>query len=130
MSRKKSNMWFGYLEAGQRSSMVVRDSSLDTGNPQTIYLFNLARARILEYRKDIVEPKLRELPADESATRDALQEAYLQAKVGFEPRGKPRMTAARQRPKRQEPEVSDFDDDQWSPIETAEPDLFSAEQPD
>ena len=55
MKKRKTPLWLGYLEAGKSASPVVRDSSLDTGNPATIYLFNLMRGRILEYRKDIVE---------------------------------------------------------------------------
>ena len=53
--RKRTPQWFGFLDAGKSSSPVVQDSSLNTGNPATIYLFNLMRGRILEYRKDIVE---------------------------------------------------------------------------
>src|SRR3569623_949320 len=52
---------YGYLEAGNKSTAVVLDRTLNTGNPETLYLFNLARGEILEYSRKIVEPKLREL---------------------------------------------------------------------
>ena len=58
-SKRKKNLWYGYLEAGANSSPVIRDDGLNTGNPKTVYLFNLARGCILEYSREIVEPKLR-----------------------------------------------------------------------
>jgi len=51
--------WLGYLNAGKHSSPVVRDSSLESKNPTTIYLFNYARGKYLEYSLKFFEPKLR-----------------------------------------------------------------------
>ena len=79
--------WFGYFEAGEKSSPVLRDSRIDTGNPDTLYLFNLKRNEILEYRRDIVEPKLRELNAGEQGVSQELQAAYVEARGRFTPRG-------------------------------------------
>jgi len=60
-SKSKRGLWFGCLEAGNSSSPVIRDQHLETGNVKTLYIFNLARGRILEYQREIVEPKLRDL---------------------------------------------------------------------
>ena len=65
-SKSKAYLWYGYLNAGERSSPVLRDDRLDTGNPKTLYLYNLARGQILEYSREIVEKKLREFKPDES----------------------------------------------------------------
>ena len=82
MAKKKQQLWFGYLEAGQRSSAVVRDGSIDTGRASTIYLYNLAKGKILEYQRDIVEPKLRELGKDD-ISRDELDKAFRDARKKF-----------------------------------------------
>jgi hypothetical protein len=116
MKKRKTPLWLGFLDAGKSSSPVVRDSSIDTGDPRTIYLFNLARGRILEYRKDIVETKLRELSADESLVAQDLEEAFDQAKAGFTPRRQRRFVSARPRRREQEPEYPDLDADESWPI--------------
>ncbi len=85
MSEK--DCWYGYLEAGAKSSLVVMDPALSTGNSKTLYLFNLDRQRILEYSRAVVESKLRPLRADERPKVAGLQAAYAQAKSGFSPRG-------------------------------------------
>ena len=85
MSEK--HYWFGYLEAGEKSTPVLRDNRIDTGNPDTIYLFNLKRREILEYRREIIEPKLRELDDGEQAVNSELQSAYQEARNHFIPRG-------------------------------------------
>jgi hypothetical protein len=83
----KHSIWCGYLEAGQKSSAVVRDDQLDTGNPDTIYLFNMARNEIIPYNRAIVEPKLRELTAAEGEEIGAeLRAAYLRARKQFKVR--------------------------------------------
>ncbi|MCO6413033.1 MAG: hypothetical protein J5I92_09845 [Thiogranum sp.] len=79
-SENNKGLWYGYLEAGNSSSPVIRDQQLETGNAKTVYLFNLARGRILEYQREIVEPKLRELkPAEAGAIAD-LDAAYPEAR--------------------------------------------------
>lgn len=85
MSEK--HYWCGYLEAGEKSSPVLRDSRIDTDNPETVYLFNLKRNEILEYRRDIIEPKLRELNGEEQALSSELQSAYGKVRSSFTPRG-------------------------------------------
>jgi hypothetical protein len=79
----KTPIWCGYLEAGDRSSAVLRDERLETGNPKTIYLYNLARDEILQYSRELVEPKLRELRANEAALAEELKEAYTKARRTF-----------------------------------------------
>ena len=82
--------WYGYLEAGAKSSFVARDMQLETGNVNTIYLFNLTRGEFKEYRLDIVEPKLRELSAQEiKKEKKALEKAFKTALANFTGRSKP-----------------------------------------
>lgn len=81
------NFWCGYLEAGERSSGVLIDSRLNTGDPATVYVFNLQRGQILEYRRAIVEGKLRELGDDESKLASELKTAYRKVRSNFVPRG-------------------------------------------
>ena len=88
-SRKsKSSFWYGYLRAGARSSPVLRDERLDTGNPRTFYLFNLERGVILEYAREIVEKKLRELKPAESELIEELDAGYRKARRNFKGRCK------------------------------------------
>lgn len=82
----KSSLWFGFLDAGSKSSPVVLDARLDTGDPQTLYLFNQHRSTILEYRREIVEAKLREL-ADGEGDIKSLRSQFQSARRSFTPRG-------------------------------------------
>jgi hypothetical protein len=52
-----------------------------------MYLFNLNRNTILEYSREVVEPKLRDLKPDESATVAELDAAYKKARRSFKDRG-------------------------------------------
>ncbi|MGB7931935.1 MAG: hypothetical protein WCH04_06855 [Gammaproteobacteria bacterium] len=85
-SKIKHPLWYGYLEAGNRSSPVIRDERLDTGSTKTVFLFNLARGEILEYSLDVVEPKLRELKSSEAKTIKKLDAAYTEARRNFKDR--------------------------------------------
>jgi len=85
-SKGKSSCWYGYLTAGERSSPVLRDGRLETGNPKTIYMFNLKRGEIIEYALEIVEKKLRELKSDESGCIGELDAGYKKARRGFKGR--------------------------------------------
>ena len=85
-SKIKNPLWYGYLEAGNRSSPVIRDERLDTGSTKTVFLFNLARGEILEYSRDVVEPKLRELKPSEAKTIKKLDAAYAEARRNFKDR--------------------------------------------
>jgi hypothetical protein len=86
-AKKSSPVWYGFLQAGDRSSPVIRDDRLDTGNRKTMYLFNLSRNSILEYSREVVEPKLRDLKPDESAAVAELEAAYKKARRSFKDRG-------------------------------------------
>lgn len=104
--KKKKKMWFGFLEAGIKGSPVVRDANLDTGNPKTVYLFNFMKERILEYRRDIVEVKLRELAPEEQSLVPELRKAYSRVRETFEPRALPfRRPVRKVKPA---PELDDF----------------------
>jgi hypothetical protein len=114
----KSTIWYGYLDAGEKSSPVVIDERLNTGNPQTLYVFNLARGKILEYRRDIAEPKLRELKAAEQSVVSELKTAFDAARHEFRTRGarilnlpeRGAAVASAAEPLRQEDEDLDFED--------------------
>lgn len=82
-----NNLWYGYLEAGAKSSPVLMDRRLNTGDSNTLYLFNLNRGEILEYKREIIEPKLRELNKDEQKLSGELKSAFGKARSGFIPRG-------------------------------------------
>jgi hypothetical protein len=114
MAAKRSTLWFGYLEAGEKTSPVVRDDSLSTGRNSTVYLFNLNKGRILEYRRDIVGSKLRDLNDEESAMVASLRLAFDQAREGFQPRGSMKPPQPPRMPKKApQPEEEDlvFEDD-------------------
>ncbi|MFN2309603.1 MAG: hypothetical protein ABR553_07690 [Gammaproteobacteria bacterium] len=79
-SKQKGALWYGYLEAGDKSTPVIRDENLDTGNSKTLFLFNLARGQILEYAREVVEPKLRELKPGEATQIAALNAGFGEAR--------------------------------------------------
>ena len=72
------NFWFGYLQAGDKSSLVVQDARVNTGNKLTVYLYNQLRGELVEYRRDIIESKLREAEPGEYDANE-LGKAYLEA---------------------------------------------------
>ena len=84
-TKGKGPLWFGYLEAGNKSSAVVRDDRLDTGSRKTVFLFNFERRQIIEYTREIVDPKLRDLKPAESKLIDELTAAYNEARRAFKP---------------------------------------------
>ena len=86
-SKSKAYIWYGYLKAGARSSPVLRDARLDTGDPKTLYMFNLVRGEILEYAHEVVEKKLRELKPAESGFIEELDAGYKKARRNFKARG-------------------------------------------
>jgi hypothetical protein len=121
MAAKRNSLWFGYLEAKEKGSPVVRDMSMDTGMTSTIYLFNLKKGQILEYRRDIVEPKLRK--------------AFEKARNGVTPRASRRPPSPPRRPRPEpEPELPevdfDSDDDSLPLLDDDQDDAMSADQMD
>jgi hypothetical protein len=83
----KSKLVYKYLDAGAKGSPVVIDPGLETFKEQTIYLYHHLRDEIIEYRRDIVEPKLRELTGAEIEMEDELEKDYKKARTTFKPRG-------------------------------------------
>jgi hypothetical protein len=81
-----NDLWYGYLEAGAKSSPVVIDPMLDTGNPKTLYMYNLNTNKITEYKREIAEPKLRALNAKEASLTQNLKQSYDVARKEFTPR--------------------------------------------
>ena len=87
LSKSKASLWYGHLKAGARSSPVLRDARLDTGDPKTLHMFNLVRGEILEYSREVVEKKLRELKPAESGFIKKLDAGYQKARRNFKARG-------------------------------------------
>jgi hypothetical protein len=83
---KKSKIWYGYLEAGAKSSPVLMDPKLDTGSSDTMYLYNLKRDQILEYQRALIEPKLQGLNGKDAVTVEALTKAFNKIRKEFTPR--------------------------------------------
>jgi len=79
MSSKE--IWYGVLEAGEKTSPVVRDASIDAGHNK-IYLYNHVRNQFIEYAQAIVEPKLREL-TEGDISRKELNKAFKAAYKSF-----------------------------------------------
>ena len=107
------DIWYGVLEAGEKSSPVVRDATLDTSEGK-VYLYNYVRNQFIEYAKAIVEPKLRDL-SDSDINRDELDVAFKAARQVFSSTRKSQAWAdtapAPARPKNNDDEESDFDID-------------------
>ena len=82
----QEELWYGFLEAGDRSSPVARDPKLTTGNADTVYIYNLQRNAIIEYKRAIAEPKLRPLKANEAEALKELTAAFAIALKDFTPR--------------------------------------------
>ena len=82
----QASLWFGYLDIGEKSSPVAKNPALCTGKPDTVYLFNLKRNEIIEYKTAIVAPKLRDLSKDEADVKKELKKAFTNAAKTFTPR--------------------------------------------
>lgn len=109
----KTNYWHGYLEAGTKSSPVLRDPSMETGNANTVYLYSLNRNKIIEFQASIVEQKLRDLSQEESELISALNSGYKKAKKEFTPRASMRLKQVELTPQSSpEPkqDIEDMDD--------------------
>ncbi|MDR2877140.1 MAG: hypothetical protein LBV36_03760 [Chromatiales bacterium] len=122
----KNSIWCGFLDAGAKSSAVVRDERLDTGNPETIYLFNLARNEIIQYNRAIVEPKLRELSTDECDNIVELKAAYLRARRHFKVRAERPIPTTTRKTRPLQEKVTDGDD----VYSTSEPEFEPAVEDD
>ena len=75
----KQKLWYGYLEAGAKSSPVAIDHSLDTGDKNSILIYNHNKKDILKYSRELVEPKLRELNAKEKDLEGELKKGFTEA---------------------------------------------------
>ena len=73
------DIWYGVLDAGGKTSPVVRYATLDASEGK-IWLYNHHRNQFIEYAKAIVEPKLRELTAGDIPQKE-LNKAF-KAKAG------------------------------------------------
>ena len=75
------NVWYGVLDAGEKTSPVVRDATLDASQGK-VWLYNHARNQFIEYARAIVEPKLRELTTEDIPQKE-LDEAFNAARQAF-----------------------------------------------
>jgi len=73
---KKQKLWYGYLEAGKKSSPVVIDRNMDTGENHTVFIYNHNKKEILKYVRDMVDPKLRELTAKEKELESSMKKGF------------------------------------------------------
>ena len=88
------DIWCGYLEAGDKSSPVLIDPKLETGNSKTVYMYHLNSQRIIEYKREIAEPKLRALNEQEASLVTTLKQGYDTARKQFAPRNSTTIPAA------------------------------------
>lgn len=76
-----NDIWYGILDAGNKSTPVVRDLSMQVNNNK-IWLYNYARNTFVEYSLTIVEPMLRELTTSD-ISRNELDRAFKAARQAF-----------------------------------------------
>jgi hypothetical protein len=73
--------WYGVLDAGEKTSPVVLDATLDASQGK-VWLYNHVRNQFIEYARAIVEPKLRELTTDDIPKKE-LDVAFKEARQAF-----------------------------------------------
>jgi hypothetical protein len=73
--------WYGVLDAGEKTSPVVLDATLDASQGK-VWLYNHVRNQFIEYARAIVEPKLRELTTDDIPQKE-LDVAFKEARQAF-----------------------------------------------
>jgi hypothetical protein len=78
---KTKDIWYGVLDAGEKTSPVVLDATLDASQGK-VWLYNHQRNQFIEYARAIVEPKLRELTSEDIAQKE-LDEAFKAALLAF-----------------------------------------------
>lgn len=72
----KSKLWYGFLEAGSKSGPVAIDHGMATGDGKTMFIYNHNKKEILKYVRELVEPKLRELTAQEKALENSMRKGF------------------------------------------------------
>jgi hypothetical protein len=78
---KAKDIWYGVLDAGEKTSPVVRDATLDASQGK-VWLYNHVRNQFIEYARTIVESKLRELDTGD-IPQEELDEAFKAARQAF-----------------------------------------------
>lgn len=111
------DIWYGVLEAGEKTSPVVRDTSLEAGQNK-IYLYNHVRNEFVEYSQAIVEPKLRKLAAGDISSKE-LEKAFKAARQAFLSEHKARTISDN---KSTAPPVKKNNDEDESEFDTADDD--------
>jgi len=62
-SMKNKHLWVGYLTLpDKKKTLVASDKRVKTGKAKTIFLYNQARDQIIEYEREIIQPKLKNAP--------------------------------------------------------------------
>lgn len=72
----KSKLWYGFLEAGSKSGPVAIDHNMATGDGNTMFIYNHNKKEILKYVRELVEPKLRELTAQEKELVGSMRKGF------------------------------------------------------
>ena len=72
----KHKLWYGFLEAGEKSSPVAIDRNMETGDKKTVYIYNHNKKEILKYVRELAEPKLRELTAEEKQLEGSMKKGF------------------------------------------------------
>jgi hypothetical protein len=75
----KHKLWYGFLEAGEKSSPVAIDRNMETGDKKTVYIYNHKKQEILKYVRELAEPKLRELTAEEKQLEGSLKKGFTES---------------------------------------------------
>ena len=75
----KNKLWYGFLEAGSKSSPVAIDRNMETGDGNTVFIYNHNKKEMLKYVRELVEPKLRELTAKEKELESALKKGFTES---------------------------------------------------
>lgn len=108
----KNDIWYGYLMAGDKSTPVVRDPSVAARSDKFIRLFNYSRGEFVDYSREIVGPKLRDLNGQVSM--DDLKAAFLDARQNVTAPPKT-MNLEKLPPLIKSPETDDLPGDEFSP---------------
>lgn len=110
-----NDIWYGILDAGDKSTPVVRDLSMQAASDK-VWLYNHVRNAFVEYSLAIVEPKLREL-AKGDITQDELDRAFKAARQAYTATRKIRTwddkkPAAKPARKKEDADIEIADDDE------------------
>lgn len=59
---KDKHLWVGYLTLSNKKVLVASDARVDSANSKNMLLYNQERDEIVEYSREIIQPKLKAAP--------------------------------------------------------------------